>query len=582
VPYNGAHRHFPLAIASGGAASGTGSGWHKLERGKRRSQKGCNGQILQTTRELRSNRINAGRVGRLIALVTGLTVLVLGCTMVGPDYVTPPVQTEQTWLDAGDKRVQTASANYRDWWQAFKDPALNQLIDTAYRENLPLQIAGVRVLEARAQLGVAIGSVYPQTQQGAGQFTRTRVGESSASAATSSQFTFSQTQIGLNAGWELDFWGKFRRGVQAADASLQATIADYDNALVSLTAEVANSYITIRTLQKRLAIARQNVQIQTESLQIAEARFSGGTTSERDVEQAKTILSNTQASIPTLEGQVRQFQNALCVLMGLPPTNLEDRLKGPGEIPAPPPQVAVGIPADLLRRRPDIRSAELRAMAQCSQIGVAKADLYPAFSLSGSVGFQASDVTNFYMGDMFKWSSRSASFGPSFQWNLFNYGRITNQVRIQDARFQAAILGYQNSVLKAQQEVEDSLVAFLKSQERARFLVDSTRAALRSVELATLQYREGMTDFTTVLTAQQALLSEQDSLATTLGDIARSLVGVYRALGGGWEIREGQDFLLPQVREAMAQRTNWGRLLEPASAPAPPPGQGRLIRAPQW
>jgi NodT family efflux transporter outer membrane factor (OMF) lipoprotein len=509
-------------------------------------------------------------------------MLVLGCTMVGPDYVRPTVQVEQTWTDTGDKRVQTAPANYRDWWQAFKDPALNQLIGTAYRENLTLRIAGVRVLEAQAQLGVAIGSLYPQTQQGSGLFDRTRLSERSTDAAAATQFTFNQAQVGLNASWELDFWGKFRRGVQSADASLQATIADYDNALVSLTADVASSYILIRTLGKRLSIAKENVRIQTESLQIAEARFLGGTTSQRDVEQAKTILANTQGTIPTLESQVRQAQNALCVLLGLPPTNLADRLKGKTEIPAPPPQVAVGIPADLLRRRPDIRSAELQAMAQCSRIGVAKADLYPAFSLTGQVGFQASDVSSFYLGNVFQWRSRSASFGPSFQWNLFNYGRITNQVRVQDARFQEALITYQNSVLKAQQEVEDNLVAFLKAQERARFLSDSTTSALRSLELAILQYREGITDFTTVLTAQQALLSEQDSLATTLGDISRNLVGVYRALGGGWEIREGQDFVPAEIRQDMAKRTNWGRLLAPAPVAPPAEGQGRLIRAPEW
>jgi NodT family efflux transporter outer membrane factor (OMF) lipoprotein len=534
------------------------------------------------TTEVRRGGIGPGRVSRLGGLVAALAMLVLGCTMVGPDYTRPPVQTAQTWLDTADKRVKTAPADYKDWWQAFKDPALNQLIDTAYRENLTLRIAGVRVLAARAQLGVAVGSIYPQTQQGAGSYTRTRISERSVDAANSTQFTFSQGQVGLNASWELDFWGKFRRGVQAADASLQATIADYDTALVSLTADVANSYILIRTLEKRLSIAKENVRIQTESLQIAEARFLGGTTSERDVQQAKTILSNTEASIPTLESQVRQAQNALCVLLGLPPTNLADRLKGKEEIPAPPPQVAVGIPADLLRRRPDIRSAELRAIAQCSQIGVAKADLFPAFSLTGSLGFQASDVASFYLGDFFQWRSRGASFGPSFQWNLFNYGRITNQVRVQDARFQEALILYQNAVLKAQQEVEDNLVAFLKAQERARFLSDSTTAAMRSLELAIIQYREGITDFTTVLTAQQALLSEQDSLATTLGDISRNLVGIYRALGGGWEIREGQDFVPASVRETMAKRTNWGRLLAPAAVAPSPQGERRLIRAPDW
>ena len=319
------------------------------------------------------------------------------------------------------------------------------------------------------------------------------------------------------ASWELDFWGKFRRAIQSADASLQATIADYDNVLVSLTADVASNYILMRTLEKRLAIANENVRIQTESLQIAQARFSGGTTSERDVEQAKTILANTQATIPTLESQLRQTKNALSVLLGLPPQDLANLFKGKAVIPAPPPQVAVGIPADLIRRRPDIRAAEFRAAAQCDQIGVSKAQLFPAFSLTGTFGPQATDVGTAALSDMFNWRNRAGSMGPTVQWNILNYGQITNNVRFQDAQFQELLITYQNSVLKAQQEVEDNLVAFLKAQERARFLSDSTTAAMRSLELAVIQYREGITDFTTVLTAQQALLSEQDSLAVHPG-----------------------------------------------------------------
>jgi NodT family efflux transporter outer membrane factor (OMF) lipoprotein len=553
------------------------------------TQRGSNTQILDTTTELMSGEIRRGRVSQLVGLAAGLAVLVMGCVMVGPDYVRPPVQVEQTWIDTADKRVHTAPADYKDWWQAFKDPALNQLIDSAYRENLTLRIAGVRVLAARAQLGIVTGQLYPQTQQATGSLQKERIspgGVVTGSPETSSSFgglSLLSAQVGLTASWELDFWGKFRRAIQSADASLQATMADYDNVLVSLTADVANSYILMRTLEKRLAIANENVRIQTESLQIAEARFSGGTTSERDVEQAKTILANTQATIPTLESQVRQTKNALCVLLGLPPRELANLLKGKAIIPAPPPQVAVGIPGDLMRRRPDIRAAEFRAAAQCDQIGVSKAQLFPAFSLTGTFGPQATDVGRASLSDMFNWRNRAGSMGPTVQWNILNYGQITNDVRFQDARFQELLIAYQNSVLKAQQEVEDNLVAFLKAQERARFLSDSTTAAMRSLELAVLQYREGITDFTTVLTAQQALLSEQDSLAATLGDISRNLVGVYRALGGGWEIREGQDFVPAEVKETMARRTNWGRLLAAPAAVAPAPeGQGRLMSAPDW
>jgi len=265
----------------------------------------------------------------------------------------------------------------------------------------------------------------------------------------------------------------------------------------------------------------------------------------------------------------------------MPPSQLADLLAGAGVIPAPPPQVAVGIPADLLRRRPDIRSAEAQAWAQCANIGVAKAELFPAFSLVGTFSFQASDVGNFKLGQMFRWDSRNAQAGPSFQWNLLNYGRLTNQVRVQDARFQELLLAYQNAVLKAQQEVEDSLTAFLRSQVRAKFLGESTAAARRSLDLSVLQYRGGTTDFTTVLTAQQALLNEQDSLASTLGDISRSLVGVYRALGGGWQLREGRDFIPESVRAEMAKRTNWGGLLAPAKYALSEPGNNQREKGPE-
>ena len=238
------------------------------------------------------------------------------------------------------------------------------------------------------------------------------------------------------------------------------------------------------------------------------------------------MLNNTLASIPALETQLRQAKNALSVLLGLPPSHLADVLAGSSDIPVSPPQVIVGIPADLLRRRPDIRSAEHQAAAQCAQIGVAKADLYPAFSLSGNFGFLSSDVGKFNLSDMFQWKSRTVQAGPSVQWNILNYGRITNNVRVQDARFEQLLIAYQNTVLKAQQEVEDDLIAFLKAQEQAGFLAKSATAAKRALDLAVLQYREGTNDFTTVLVAQQALLSVQDNLAAPREHLEQSGGGV--------------------------------------------------------
>ncbi|MBM4285439.1 MAG: efflux transporter outer membrane subunit [Deltaproteobacteria bacterium] len=520
---------------------------------------------------------------RLAPLALAAFLHLVGCVKVGPDYVRPPVSLADRWLEAGDRRLNTAPAEHRDWWKVFQDPVLDRLVEDAYTQNLTLQAAGVRVLEARAQLGVATGALYPQTQQAFGYLEKNRLSGRAPEAVHNPNLGYAVSEIGVRAAWELDFWGKYRRAVESADASLLAAVSDYDAALVSLLGDVAASYIAILTLEKRLAIARQNVETQKGNLDLATARFQSGATSQRDVEQARTVLLNTQAAIPTLETQVRQAKHALSVLLGKPPETLGGLLKGSGEIPAPPPQVAVGIPADLLRRRPDVRSAEFRAMAQCAGIGVAKADLLPAFSLSGAFGFQAGDVGNFKLADMFQWRARTGSAGPSVTWNILNYGRLANLVRVQDARFQELLLAYQHTVLQSQKEVEDGLVAFLKSQERAALLAEGVQAAKRSLELAVLQYREGITDFTTVLTAQQALLSEQDSLAVTLGDISRSLVGVYRALGGGWQLREGRDFVSPSVKAEMARRTRWGRLLSPeAYPPAETEQPGPSVRPPDW
>jgi NodT family efflux transporter outer membrane factor (OMF) lipoprotein len=506
-----------------------------------------------------------------------------GCIKVGPDFVRPKAALSPEWIEAQDKRVNQASADYRSWWKAFNDPVLDRLIERAYRGNLSLQSAGLRVLQARAQLGITIGNFYPQTQQAVGSLDYIRESDRAAAGSFFGGFEYWQSQIGAQASWELDFWGKFRRGIESADAGLLSTLADYDNALVTLTADVANSYITIRTAEERIRIARENAGTQQESLRIAEVRFKYGTVTQLDVEQARTSLSNTLASIPTLETQLRQAQDALSVLLGLPPGDLGDLLGGPSAIPVSPPQVIVGIPADLLRRRPDIRSAELQAAAQSAQIGVAKADLFPAFSLTGSLVFLSTDVGTFKLSDMFRWGSRSIQAGPSFQWNLFNYGRIRNNVRLQDARLQELLLAYQNAVLSAQRDVEDNLAAFLRAQDRADLLAQSVASAKAALALAVLQYREGLKDFTTVLTAQQTLLNQQDNFASTMGTISTGLVGVYRALGGGWEIREGEDLVPPQIKAEMAKRTNWGRLLAPASYNPPTPEKPKpLVRFPDW
>src|SRR6266849_4522380 len=497
---------------------------------------------------------------RLILLAPVLLAFA-GC-MIGPNYQPPKVSVSPNWGETGDQRISAESTTYRDWWRAFNDPVLDRLVARAYRDNLTLQQAGVRVLQARAQLGIAVGEVFPQTRQAIGSVEYYRTSDRAATAAAfKGSAAYWQSQIGAQATFELDFWGRIRRGIESADASLLATLADYDSTLVTLTADVANTYIALRTAEERIRIARENV----------------------DIEQARTALFNTLATLPALETQRRQARDALSVLLGMPPNDLSDLLSGPSTIPVSPPQVIVGIPADLLRRRPDIRSAELQAVAQSAQIGVAKSDLLPAFSLIGNLVLLSTDLGTFKLSDMFRWGSRQVQIGPSVQWNILNYGQITNNVRVQDANFQQLLLAYQRSVLSAQQDVEDNLAAFLRSQDRADLLAKSVTSSRAAVDLAVLQYREGVTDFTTVLTTQQTLLSQQDNLASTLGNISTSLVGVYRALGGGWEIREGDDIVPAEIKAEMRQRTNWGSLLAPTTynLPASREPQSRP-RLPDW
>lgn len=489
--------------------------------------------------------------------------LLPGCAKVGPNFIRPESTVAPNWLESGDARLKGGSSQDREWWHVFNDPVLDGLIDRAYKENRTLRIAGLRVFEARAQLGIAMGQFFPQTQQVLTSLQQERSSDRSQAALLNNSLLVKQDQFGLSVGWELDFWGKFRRNIESARAALHATVADYDAALVSLTADVANTYITIRTTEKRLEIAEENAATQQEGLRLAEARFAGGTTTQLDVEQAKTSLTETQSIIPAFQSQLRQAKNALCTLLGIPPSDLTAVITGPSAIPVPPLKVAVGIPADLLIRRPDIRSALYQAASQSARIGVAKADLFPSLSLNGTFGFLSTDISDFALRDVFRWGSRYYTVGPAAQWSVFNYGRIKNNVRVEDARFQESLTAYENTVLKAQQEVEDGLVAFLRTQEQGTHLAESAAAAQRSLEIAKAQYREGVRDFTAVVIAQQALLHEQDGLAVTLGAVSADLVAVYRALGGGWELREGYDFIPPDVKEVMAKRTDWRVLLGP-------------------
>ncbi|HOX02476.1 MAG TPA: efflux transporter outer membrane subunit [Candidatus Paceibacterota bacterium] len=510
-----------------------------------------------------------------VAAVAGFGI---SCT-VGPDYAAPGARIAAQWTPSPAMTNRPAHAAEALWWHALEDPTLNELIETACSNSPTLQIAGVRILETRARLNQTIGSLFPQQQAVSGQLGYSRLNDSLASAVPGMDPDHVSAQILFGASWEMDFWGKYRRGIESDRATYLGSIAAYDDALVTLIADVASVYVNLRTIEERLRVARQNLALQQESLRIASAQFRAGATSERDVQQARAQLALTESQIPLLEQALAQARNGLAVLLGDTPDAVGARLAGPGRIPAVPAAVAAGIPRDLLRRRPDIRAAGLAAASKSALIGVARAQMYPAFSLSGEFGFAGSRQGDQSLADMFSWENRVANAGASLFFPIFHYGRLVNHVRVQDAQFQQAILQYQNAVLVAQYEVENGLAALAEQQRAIALLEQAAAAARRSTDLAMIQYKGGQTDYTTVLTAQQGQLAVEDALAESQGSVVVAMISVYRALGGGWELRQGRDVVSDEVKAQMSRRTNWGRLLEPsghlpagpaAAGPAPP------------
>jgi len=526
-------------------------------------------------------------------LVPFVLVFLLNGCMVGPDFVKPDAQVETEWLQQeDDPRITSDPPDYGHWWTVFNDPVLDKLIELASRQNLDLQTAGFQILQARAQLGIAVGSQYPQTQQIGAQANVNQLSENAPNTAAADQYYYNY-QAGFDAAWELDFWGRFRRGVESANANMYTTLANYDDILVSLIAEVARNYFNIRTFEQRLEVARENVKLQEKSLDIAAARYQGGVADQLDVTQAKSLLKQTQATIPPLEASLYQTKNALAILLGILPTEVGDVLGPPGPIPAAPIEAAVGIPAELLRRRPDIRLAEFQAAAQSAQIGIAKASLYPSFSLLGSIGLQSSDkggagANNANFSDLGTSDSIGYFIGPSVQLPIFNYGRLKNNVRVQDARFQQLVLNYQNTVLQAFQDVENATVGFLKAQEQNVFLSESVEQYKLSVSLSLTQYGQGLVSFQRVIDAQRNLAQQEDIFATVTGSVGTNLIAIYKALGGGWELRNGKSYLPEKTVEEMRERTDWGDLLPLEDVPKditeqPPTGKAiPVFNEPDW
>ncbi len=495
---------------------------------------------------------------RLLAVAIGLASLTTGCFKLGPDFVPPEPKISENWLEQ-DTQV-FKRGDFSRWWKVFNDPVLEGLIAKASEQNLNLQAAAIRIMEARAKLGIANGKIFPQTQEiGVGLSHNQR-------SAYEPNFTtfdryYTEFGMGFDALWEVDIWGKFRRGIESADAMLAVSELDYDDILVSLTAEVAATYTQIRAFEQRLRLASENAELQQSSLRIAEAQYRNGIATELDVAQAKSLLHATKALVSSLEIGLRQSKNALCVLLGLPPERMASVLNDTRTIPTAPSEVVVGIPADVVRRRPDVRKEELKAAAQSAMIGVAEADLFPRLSLQGSIGALAGSTQGIDAFDVLGSQALAAKIGPTITWPILQYGRLKNNVRVQDAKFQEQLINYQNTVLSALREVEDAMIGFLKTKEQIEDLEVSVAATRRAVDIALAQYRDGIEDYNRVINAQQFLVQQQDRLTSAQSDVARNLIALYKALGGGWEIREGKDIVPSDIQKAMAERTDWGDML---------------------
>jgi NodT family efflux transporter outer membrane factor (OMF) lipoprotein len=446
-------------------------------------------------------------------------------------------------------------ADLRFWWRLFDDPMLNRLIGEARAANPSLRIAGLRILEARAQLGIAGSNLYPQLQQlgGAVSYVNTR------QSGGADDRDFLSYQAGFNLGWELDFWGRFRRGIESADAAFFNSIANQQDLQVLLSAQLADLYYRYRTTQMRISIARENAALQERSYRITQRLFKSGQQSELDLQQAKTQYLATLSTIPQLQIVLIQTRNALATLLGRPPGELPELAGEARPLPRIEPVRVQELPARLLMRRPDIRAATWQVAAQSAQIGIAEADYYPAISLLGSLGWSGDNLSG-------SPNTGILSLGPGLLWNLFDHGRIANNVRVQDARLQQLIEQYQDTLLQAAREIDDAAIGVVKTAEQQAITSESLAAARRALELANSQYREGYADFQRVLDSQQAVAAQSERELVNQGSHIGAVIALYKALGGGWLETPVQQLVPEPVRETMQQRSDWGGLL---GAPLP-------------
>lgn len=461
---------------------------------------------------------------KLYLLTTLFLFFVLGCT-VGPEY--KPIKTDlpSEWYPRMEKGIVVSKKKeikeIATWWKELKDPQLSKLIDMAVKGNLSVREALARLKEERALRGMEKSRLFPYLDSKA-SVTKKKMG--------GVERTLEDYSISIDASWELDIFGGIRRSIQEAEARVEAAKEDLRDVIVSLLAEVAINYMELRTYQARLKAVKLNAKAQEQIYRLNLSRYRAGLIDELAVQQSKYILESTKSQIPPLQEGIERAKNRLSVLLGKKPGELDDELKTVKPIPVPPVRVVIGIPANTLRNRPDIRRAEMNLAAAIYAVGKAKAELYPKFDLSGSIGLES--ISN---GDLFKWASRTWSLGANIVWKIFHAGELRQNVKVYTARQEQAFLEYYNTILKALEEVRNAIIAYIKEQKRCYSLQKAVEAAKKSYELALDRYKAGLADFTDVLDAERSLQSLQDQLSISRGAVITNLIRLYKALGGGWQ-----------------------------------------------
>ena len=505
-------------------------------------------------------------------------VLLSGCAKLGPDFggiSNPPLPEE--WKRNTHKK----DPSITKWWRTFHDPTLNTLVNKAYAQNLDIKSAGLRIAQARAALGISQGLAFPQVQTVSGQASSTRTGLGDVATAG----------VNFDMGWEMDIWGKYARGIESSEAQLYASVASYDNIMVSVIAEVSRHYINYRTAEERLVYAHRNVVIQERVTKMTEIQFNSGNVSELDMQQARTQLYNTRTSIPVIELTKVQARNALALLLGTDEKHIERLMKknhahiynnsnkfiGQNKgiiqikegkngltdvnlVPKPKLNPYYKIDANLLTRRPDIKAAEYIVHSNSALIGAKTAELYPSISLFGNIGYNTNNQTGSWLSGT---DPLGVTIGPSFSWNIFNYGRIKNQIRLQDALFEESLVNYNKSVLSAVSEVSNALNGYVLTRKQQIENEKAVEATIRAFNISVVQYNDGLVNYQRLLTTVEKLTSTQDRFANIKGSVALNAIALYKALGGGWQISRGRSYISRETAEKMKKRTDWGKYLDP-------------------